>query len=143
MAGTDCIFCRIVAGNAPATRIYEDEAVIAILDIFPWARGHSLVIPRNHAATIWEITPEDAAAVMKAAHVVAPAVRDAVGAEGMNLLQSNGRAAWQTVDHLHLHLIPRWSSDSLVPPATASKGDPEEIQNTADQITERLGRPKP
>lgn len=139
MADADCIFCAIVAGEAPSTRVYEDDSVIAILDIFPWAKGHCLVIPRRHSSTIFDIDPEGAAAVMRAAHRLAPAIRDAVGAEGMNLLQSNGRAAWQTVDHLHLHLIPRWASDSLVPPGTSSKADPDELAATAERITEALG----
>ncbi|HVL50142.1 MAG TPA: HIT family protein [Actinomycetota bacterium] len=141
MTEAECIFCKIVAGTAPGVRIYEDDSVIAILDIFPWARGHSLVIPRNHAATIWDVSSEDAEAVMRAAHRLAPALRDTVGAEGMNLLQSNGRAAWQTVDHLHLHLIPRWADDALVPPGTSSKADPDELRKTADRIADLLGTP--
>ena len=135
----DCIFCAIVRAEAHSTRIYEDESVVAILDIFPWTRGHALVIPRNHAATIFDITPEDAAAVMGAARRLAPALRDAVGAEGLNLLQSNGSAAWQTVDHFHLHLIPRWSDDGLVTPASASKADPGELESTAKRVVEALG----
>lgn len=136
---TDCIFCKIIAGGAPASKVYEDETVIAILDIFPWTRGHTLVIPRKHAATIWEISLSDATAVMRAAHRLAPAIRDAVGAEGMNLLQSNGRTAWQSVDHLHLHLIPRWPDDGLTPPATPGMADPEEVERTARTIRDTLG----
>lgn len=140
MAGSeDCIFCRIVAGDAPGHLIYEDEAVVAMLDIFPWAKGHSLVIPRNHAATIWDIPAADAAAVMRAAHRLAPVLRDVAEAEGLNLLQSNGRAAWQTVDHFHLHLIPRWSGDPLVPPGTSTKGDPEVLKETARRVVEAMG----
>lgn len=134
-----CIFCRIVAGQAPSHRVYEDASVIAIMDIFPWAPGHTLVIPRTHAATIFDISADDAAAVMRAAHRLAPAVSRAVEAQGMNLLQSNGRAAWQTVDHLHLHLIPRWADDGLTPPASSSKGDPAAIEATANKVIEALG----
>ncbi|HEX2053669.1 MAG TPA: HIT family protein [Actinomycetota bacterium] len=139
MADENCIFCKIVAGEAPSSRIYQDDDVVAILDIFPWARGHSLVIPRTHAATIFDIDPDDAAAVIRAAHRIAPALRDAVGAEGLNLLQSNGRAAWQTVDHFHLHLIPRWPDDSLVSPGTSTKADPDELRGIAGRVEERLG----
>jgi histidine triad (HIT) family protein len=135
----DCIFCAIVRGEAPSTRVYEDEKVIAILDIFPWTRGHTLVIPRDHAATIFDIGDEDASAVINAARRLAPALRDAVGAEGLNLLQSNGAAAWQTVDHFHLHLIPRWSNDGLVTPASGSKADPEALEATAKKVVEALG----
>lgn len=138
MAADDCIFCRISAGEAPATRIYEDDAVFAIMDIFPWNTGHALVIPRSHAPTIWEITPDDAAAVMRAAHRLAPAIRDAVGADGLNLLQSNGRAAWQQVDHFHLHLIPRWVDDGLVQPVSPPAGDMDDIVKTAARIVEAL-----
>jgi histidine triad (HIT) family protein len=135
----DCIFCAIVRGDAPSTRVYEDDRVIAILDIFPWTRGHTLVIPKHHSATIFDIGADDASAVINAARRLAPALRDAVGAEGMNLLQSNGSAAWQTVDHLHLHLIPRWSDDGLVSPASAGKADPAVLESTAKEITEALG----
>lgn len=135
----DCIFCSIVAGTMPSTRIYEDDSVVAFLDIFPWARGHSLVIPRNHAATIFDIDAGDAEAVMRAALKIAPALKEAVGADGLNLLQSNGRAAWQTVDHFHLHLIPRWADDSLVSPGTSSKADPDDLRATAELISRALG----
>jgi histidine triad (HIT) family protein len=134
----DCIFCRISAGEAPASKIYEDERVFAIMDIFPWNRGHALVIPRSHAPTIWDITPDDAAAVIQAAHRLAPAIRDAVRADGLNLLQSNGRAAWQQVDHFHLHLIPRWADDDLVQPVSPAAGDMDAIAATAARIVEVL-----
>ncbi|HEX2179064.1 MAG TPA: HIT family protein [Actinomycetota bacterium] len=135
----DCIFCAIVRGEAPSTRVYEDDKVIAILDIFPWTPGHTLVIPKHHSATIFDIGADDASAVINAARRLAPALRDAVGSEGMNLLQSNGSAAWQTVDHLHLHLIPRWSDDGLVSPASASKADPGALESTAKKIADALG----
>ena len=135
----DCIFCRISAGEAPASKIYEDDEVFAIMDIFPWNPGHALVIPRNHAPTIWDISPDDAAAVMRAAHRLAPAIRDVVGADGLNLLQSNGRAAWQQVDHFHLHLIPRWTDDELVQPVSPAAGDMDAIAQTAARIVEALG----
>ena len=136
----DCIFCRIAAGEAPAGKVYEDDKVIAIMDIFPWNEGHTLVIPRAHAATIFDISPEDVAAVAEAARRLAPAIRDAVGAEGLNLVQSNGRAAWQQVDHFHLHLIPRWTDDGLVQPVSPAAGDMEKIEATAARIVETLGR---
>lgn len=139
MASGDCIFCRISAGEAPASKIYEDDDVLAIMDIFPWNRGHALVIPRSHAATIWDISPDHAAAVMRAAHRLAPAIRDVVGADGLNLLQSNGRAAWQQVDHFHLHLIPRWADDELVQPVSPAAGDMGAIAETAARIVEALG----
>lgn len=134
----DCIFCRIASGQSPAQKVYEDDSVFAIMDIFPWAEGHTLVIPRTHAPTIFDISPDDAAAVIRAAHKLAPALRDAVGAEGLNLLQSNGRAAWQQVDHFHLHLIPRWEKDQLVQPVSPAAGVMEEIEATAGKIKKAL-----
>lgn len=139
MADEECIFCRIVAGDAPSTRIYEDGSVVAFLDIFPWALGHSLIVPRTHAATIFDISSDDAAAVMLAARRIAPALKAAVGADGLNLLQSNGQAAWQTVDHFHMHLIPRWADDSLVSPGTSIKADPDDLRATAAKVAEALG----
>jgi histidine triad (HIT) family protein len=139
VAADGCIFCRISAGEAPASKIYEDDEVFAIMDIFPWNPGHALVIPRTHAPTIWDISPDDAAAVMRAAHRLAPAIRDAVGADGLNLMQSNGRAAWQQVDHFHLHLIPRWADDDLVQPVSPAAGDTDAIAQTAARIVEALG----
>jgi histidine triad (HIT) family protein len=135
----DCIFCRIAAGDAPAHKIYENDSVFAIMDIFPWTEGHCLVIPKTHAPTLFDISAEDAASVMKAARDLAPALRDAVGAHGLNLLQSNGRAAWQQVDHFHLHLIPRWADDSLVQPISPAAGDMDAIEATAARILEALG----
>lgn len=135
----DCIFCRIAAGEAPANKIYENDSVFAIMDIFPWTEGHCLVIPKTHAPTLFDISAEDAASVMKAARHLAPALRDAVGADGLNLLQSNGRAAWQQVDHFHLHLIPRWADDSLVQPISPAAGDMDAIEATAARILEALG----
>lgn len=135
----DCIFCLIAAGEAPAHKVYEDDRVFAIMDIFPWNQGHTLVIPRTHAATIFDISPEDAAAVAEAARRLAPAIWEAVGAEGLNLVQSNGRAAWQQVDHFHLHLIPRWADDGLVQPVSPSAGDMVKIEATAAKIVQALG----
>jgi len=139
MAESDCLFCKIVAGQVPTTKIFENDSVIAIMDISPWTMGHCLVIPKTHAATIWEITEEDAVEVMKAARKLAAAVKKAFRPDGLNLLQSNGHAAWQSVGHFHLHLIARWFSDSLIPPVVASEGNPKSIAANAQRIVEALG----
>lgn len=138
MGQDDCIFCKIVAGEAPAYKIFENDDVVAFLDIFPWAEGHTLVVPKNHSPNIFEIPTENAAAVMRAVRQIAPALRDTVQAEGLNLLQSNGSAGWQTVEHFHVHMIPRWSGDSLVPPAQSSPGDHGQIEALAGRIAEKL-----
>lgn len=135
----DCIFCKIIAGSVPATKIFENDSVIAIMDKVPWTKGHCLVIPKVHSANIFEIAEGDAVEVMKAVHLLAPAVKRAVGSDGLNLLQSNGHAAWQTVDHFHLHLIPRWFSDSLIPPAVPMEGNQKSIDAHSKKIIEALG----
>lgn len=138
MSANDCIFCKIVSGDAPAYKVFEDGDVIAFLDIFPWAKGHTLVIPKHHSPNLFDIPERDALAVMRAVRHIAPALRDTVGAEGMNLLQSNGRAGWQTVDHFHMHLIPRWAGDSLVPPAQSAPGDHAAIEAMAKKVAQQL-----
>ncbi|MGI8425017.1 MAG: HIT family protein [Actinomycetota bacterium] len=135
---SNCLFCKIVAGDLPSSKVAEDDLTLAFMDINPWTKGHTLVISKEHAATFFELSEAAAIAVMRTAHKIAPTVKDAVGAEGMNLFQSNGRAAWQQVDHYHLHLIPRWFKDTLVPPTTPTPGNPEEIRQTAQKIKSAL-----
>ena len=110
---TTCVFCEIVARRQPAEVVYEDERTMAFMDIHPANPGHTLVIPKRHAATIFEIDEEDAAAVMRTAVRVPRAIRRALAPEGLNLVQSNGRAAGQEIFHLHVHVIPRWVGDGL------------------------------
>jgi len=126
----ECIFCQIISGQAPAEKLYEDDQTIVIMDIFPWAKGHCLVISKEHAPTVFELSEGSAQAVMSSVKTVAPALVEAVGADGLNLFQSNGQAAWQSVDHFHMHLLPRWDDDGLQPPGVprpANPGDLEEI----------------
>jgi histidine triad (HIT) family protein len=123
----DCTFCKIVAGEVPATIVDEDERTIAFMDIQPASRGHALVIPRAHAADVHTITHEDLAAVAVAAQRLAAKVRDNLGADGVNLLNSNGAAAWQTVFHFHMHVIPRYAGDPLRLPWVPAAGDMDAI----------------
>jgi histidine triad (HIT) family protein len=135
VADTDnCIFCKIVAGELPATVIDADERTVAFMDINPATRGHALVIPRAHAADVGEIADDDLAACARMAKRVAARQREVLGAEGVNLLQSNGRAAWQTVFHFHMHVIPRWADDPLELPWTPGPGDPDEIAATGREL---------
>jgi len=131
----DCIFCAIVAGELPASVIASDERAIAIMDINPATRGHALVIPRAHSQDIHEIGAEDLAAVIALAQIVAGRARDQLGAEGVNLLNSAGRAAWQTVFHFHIHVIPRYSGDPLVLPWVPAPGDGDEIAAAAAALS--------
>jgi len=135
MQDPDCLFCKIVAGEIPATRVYEDERTIAFMDINPGTRGHLLVIPREHAKDLIEIDPEDLAAVAKAAKIMAERVKERLEADGVNLINSCGSQAWQTVFHFHMHVIPRYSGDPLRLPWHPEPGDRDEIAATAERLT--------
>lgn len=116
---TDCVFCQIVDGSAPARKVYEDDAVVGFLDIKPVSRGHTLIVPRTHSAGLADLAPDDGAALMRAGQVVAaalrttPLTRDDSPADGVNLVVNDGKAAFQTVFHTHLHVIPRHRGDKL------------------------------
>jgi histidine triad (HIT) family protein len=109
----DCIFCKIVAGQIPCTKVYEDATCLVFMDINPISPGHTLVVPKKHYEAITEMPAEEAAALFKPIPALAAAVKAALKAEALNVLQNNGRAAGQAVDHLHVHLIPRWAGDGL------------------------------
>jgi len=134
VADPNCIFCRIVAGELPATRVEEDERTLAFMDINPATRGHALVIPKAHAQDLWTIDQEDLAACSKTAQRVAERQRDRLGAEGVNVLNSCGPAAWQTVFHFHMHVIPRWHDDPLELPWTPAAGDADEIARAGEEL---------
>ena len=125
-----CLFCSIVAGEVPAVRVHEDERTLAFMDIAPATRGHLLVIPREHAADVHAIDAAGLAARAATAELLAGRLRDALGAEGVNLLNSSGEAAWQTVGHFHLHVIPRYAGDPLRLPWQPQAGDAEAIAAT-------------
>ncbi len=122
-AHSDCIFCKIVAGELPSVKIFEDERTYAFLDIAPGSRGHALVIPKAPAKDLLEIADEDLAAVARTAKLIASRVTVRLGAAGVNLINSCGSAAWQTVFHFHVHVIPRYEVDGLRLPWTPTPGD--------------------
>jgi histidine triad (HIT) family protein len=130
----DCLFCQIIAGELPSQRVDEDERTVAFMDINPATRGHVLVVPKAHAADVLEIDSEDLAATVIAAQRLARKVTERLGADGVNLLNSCGSAAWQTVFHLHIHVIPRYADDPLRLPWTPSPGDPEQIATAAAEL---------
>lgn len=134
MSDPDCIFCKIVAGELPAQIIDEAERTISFMDIAPGTRGHALVIPRRHVRNLYEIDPEDLAAVVTAAQRLAIRVRDRLGADGVNLINSCGQVAWQTVFHFHMHVIPRYADDPLKLPWVPAPGDPDQIAAVAEQL---------
>ena len=130
-ADPDCLFCKIIAGEIPSTRIYEDERTVAFMDINPATRGHVLVVPREHTRDLLTIDPEDLAAVAQAAQKIAKTMPERLSSDGLNLLNSCGRAAWQTVFHFHMHVIPRYAADPLRLPWTPEPGDRDEIAEAA------------
>lgn len=133
-ADPDCLFCKIVEGAIPARIVAEDEHTVAFMDIRPATRGHLLVIPRDHAANIHEISERDLAAVYESAKRLAGRVIERLGADGVNLMQSNGSAAWQTVFHFHVHVIPRYKGDPLKLPWVPADGDEAEIAEAAEAL---------
>jgi histidine triad (HIT) family protein len=135
MADPDCLFCKIVAGEIPATIVAEDDRTIAFMDINPATRGHALVIPREHAADVFAIDPADLQAVAVVAQRLARRAREQLGADGVNLLNASGPAAWQTVFHFHLHVIPRYEGDPLRLPWIPAPGDMDDIKSAAAQLT--------
>jgi histidine triad (HIT) family protein len=139
MADPDCIFCKILAGELPSTRIDEDERTIAFMDINPASRGHALVIPKAHSRDLLEIAPEDLVACSAAAQRLAGTVKDRLGADGVNLLNCCGSAAWQTVFHFHIHVIPRYKDDPVRDPLRLpwipTPGDMDDIAAAAAEIT--------
>jgi histidine triad (HIT) family protein len=137
MADPDCIFCKIVAGDLPATIIDEDERTIAFMDIAPASRGHALVIPRAHSADLLSVEREDLSAVAFAAQRLAARTKERLGADGVNLLNSCGVAAWQTVFHFHVHVIPRYVGDPLQLPWVPAAGDPQQIASAAQDLSGR------
>jgi histidine triad (HIT) family protein len=109
----DCVFCAIVAGRAPAHRLLEDEHTVSFLNIAPATTGHALVVPRGHAEGLWDLEDEEHARVARAAGRVARLLRVALQPAGMNLVHATGTAAWQSVFHFHLHVVPRYRADEL------------------------------
>jgi histidine triad (HIT) family protein len=131
---TDCVFCKIRDGQIPSMKIFEDDKTLAIMDINPLNSGHCLVITKAHAANLFDADLEDLHAAIASAQRVARAIREALKPDGLNMLQANGAAAFQSVLHYHLHLIPRWTNDGkgfdwkLVP------GNREQIMKAGERL---------
>ncbi|NQV89555.1 MAG: HIT family protein [Parcubacteria group bacterium] len=110
---SDCLFCKIIAGEIPSVNVYEDEYVLAFLDINPVKAGHTLVVPKNHADDVSQSSNEDLAQVMGVVLKIAPKIQETVGGDGFNLMSNVGEAAGQSVFHTHFHIIPRFNGDGL------------------------------
>jgi histidine triad (HIT) family protein len=132
----NCIFCKILAGELPSTIVDEDERTVAFMDIAPATRGHALVIPRTHTPDLLSIDPDDLAAVALASQRLAMRISERLSADGVNLVNSCGAVAWQTVFHFHVHVIPRYADDPLRLPWTPAPGDPATITSAAQELAD-------
>jgi histidine triad (HIT) family protein len=130
----DCIFCAIASGEGPAEIVQEDEHTVAFMDINPWTRGHALVIPRAHTSNLLEIGEEDLARTMAAVKRLAGRMREALGCDGINVLNSTDEAAWQTVFHFHVHVIPRYEDDPLRLPGSPMDVGEDEVAQVAREL---------
>jgi histidine triad (HIT) family protein len=133
-AESDCIFCKILRGELPGQVVDEDEHTVAFMDINPWTRGHAVVIPRRHAKNLYEIDDEELARTAVAAKRLALKMRDNLDCDGINLINSCEPAAWQTIFHLHIHVIPRYDDDPLQLPTRPQPAEPEELAQVAAEI---------
>ena len=138
----DCIFCKIVNGEIPCFKVYEDDRVLAFMDINPISPGHTLIIPKNHAANLKEISEEDLAAVHKASQKVLTGIETALSASGVACVQLNGRGVNQVVMHYHLHLIPKVPDGPDLPVSKWEivPGNMDEIKLTAEKIQSALNK---
>ena len=126
----DCLFCKIIEGNIPSSKVYEDMHVVAFLDINPVHPGHTLVVPKHHSVNLFDMPEADIAAVFSAAKKIAQAVKDATGAGGINMNMNNDKVAGQVVFHSHIHVVPRFDNDGLRlwPGRKYAAGQQDEIQ---------------
>ena len=136
---SDCVFCRIVAGQIPSTRVFEDEHTLAFMDIGQVNPGHVLVAVKKHAANLYELDDAQAAAVARVSARLARAIRNAFGPEGLSVYQANGKAAGQTVFHYHVHLVPRHAGDGMEFTWPAKHPPREKLEEYAAMLRTRLG----
>jgi histidine triad (HIT) family protein len=137
-SNTDCIFCKIIAGEIPCFKLYEDEDTLAFMDINPANEGHALVIPREHADNVYSVSDGALAATAITAGKIAAAINRTLEIEGLNLLQCNGPAAAQSVQHFHMHVLPRQVGDDLKLNWGIEPGDMEAIERLAERIRANL-----
>ena len=130
----DCIFCKIAAGELPSETVQEDEHTVAFMDINPWTRGHALVIPRNHSPNLYEVGEDDLRRTSSAAKRLALRMRERLRCDGVNLLNASEPAAWQTVFHFHMHVIPRYDDDPLRLPVRPQQAEQEELAKVAAEL---------
>ena len=130
----DCLFCKIAAGEIPAQLVDEDEHTVAFMDINPWTRGHALVIPRRHSTNLYDIGEDDLAHTISGAQRLARRMKERLGCDGVNLINSSEPAAWQTIFHFHIHVIPRYDDDPLELPVRPERVPDEQLAEVAAEI---------
>lgn len=136
---SDCIFCKIVAGEIPCTKVYEDEDTLVFMDIGPIIRGHALVIPKQHHDPITETPPDVLAKLILTTQKIARAQLEGLYADGVNIIQNNGRVSGQLVPHIHFHVIPRFEGDGHKWNWDAKQyHDPSQMQELADAMASVL-----
>ena len=135
---SDCVFCRIVAGQIPSTKVHEDEHTLAFMDLGQVNPGHVLVAVKKHAANVYELDDVQAAAAARASTRVARAIRDAFAPAGLSVYQANGKAAGQTVFHYHVHLLPRHEADGMELTWPVKNPPREKLESYAEEIRKRL-----
>ena len=136
MKDENCIFCKIANGEIPSNMLYEDERYRVILDLGPAAKGHALILPKEHYADLYELPEESCGEVLKIAKKMAVRMKEKLGCTGLNLVQNNGESAGQTVRHFHVHLIPRYDDGSRIVSWTPGKPSEEELAQVRDTICE-------
>ena len=135
----DCVFCRILKGEIPCTKVYEDDMVLAFLDIAPFNPGHTVIVPKEHQHSSTAIDVEYLKAIIAVAPKIGAALMRATGAEGFNIFQNNGRVAGQTVPHVHFHVVPRFADDGVkITGSTKKYDDFAEMTALADKVKANL-----
>ncbi|MCM1084205.1 MAG: HIT family protein [Clostridium sp.] len=138
MKKDDCIFCKIAAGEIPSTTVYETNKFKVFFDIAPASKGHALIIPKEHFDNIFSLDSETAGKLFSLATVVAGALKEETGCDGMNLLQNNGEVAGQTVHHFHMHLIPRYEGDDIKLVPASHEADKDYLADLAERVKKHI-----
>ena len=136
MRDDNCIFCKIAAGDIPSNKLFEDEDFIAILDLSPATKGHTLLIPKDHYPDLFSLPDDVCASVLQRGKKIAALLRERLGADGMNVMQNNGEIAGQTVMHYHMHLVPRYQTDPEQINWKPPQADPEVLKAVREEITQ-------
>lgn len=138
MSETNCIFCKIIEGEIPSKTLYEDDDFKVIFDISPASRGHVIILPKYHAANIFELPEKVTADAFIMAKKIATVLKSVLNCDGVNILQNNGEAAGQTVFHLHIHVIPRYKDDNMGLTWKQGEADPEELDKIIESAKQYM-----